>query len=77
MLDEKAWLTVSILRTLHRPVKFFHTKLTHPCLNGPCFVHSHVRTGRGHSQTVSIKLGECNCPKSLGMLKHSEFLSLE
>ncbi|KAK3536251.1 hypothetical protein QTP86_000154 [Hemibagrus guttatus] len=52
MLDKKAWLTVSALipklpkvfyrvevRTLCRPVKFLHTKLTHPCLYGPCFVH--------------------------------------
>jgi len=45
MLDEKAWLAVSAL--IHpksvllgcRPVKFFHTKLTHSCLYGPCFVH--------------------------------------
>ena len=40
-------------------------------------VRSHVGTGRGHPQTVSTKLGAWNCPKSLGMLKHSEFLSLE
>ncbi|KAK3573046.1 hypothetical protein QTP86_012220 [Hemibagrus guttatus] len=26
-------------RTLCRTVKFLHTKLTHPCLYGPCFVH--------------------------------------
>ena len=40
-------------------------------------VHSHVGTGRGHPQTVPTKLGAWNCPTSLGMLKHSEFLSLE
>ena len=28
-------------------------------------------------QTVPTKLGAWTCPKSLGMLKHSEFLSLE
>ncbi|KAK3513131.1 hypothetical protein QTP70_003769 [Hemibagrus guttatus] len=27
------------VRTLCRTVKFLHTKLTHPCLYGPCFVH--------------------------------------
>ncbi|KAF3706979.1 hypothetical protein EXN66_Car000151 [Channa argus] len=27
------------VRTLCRPVKFFHTKPTHPSLYGPCFVH--------------------------------------
>ncbi|KAK3533131.1 hypothetical protein QTP70_008806 [Hemibagrus guttatus] len=27
------------VRTLCRPVKFLHTKLNHPCLYGPCFVH--------------------------------------
>ncbi|KAK3575358.1 hypothetical protein QTP86_025513 [Hemibagrus guttatus] len=27
------------VRTLCRPVKFLHTKLAHPCLYGPCFVH--------------------------------------
>ena len=40
-------------------------------------VRSHVGTGRGRPQTVSTKLGAWNGPKSLGMLKHSEFLSLE
>ena len=53
MLDEKAWLAVSTLihsiipkviyrvevRTLCRPVKFLHPKITHSCLYGPCFVH--------------------------------------
>ena len=38
-------------------------------------VHSHVRTGRGHPQTVPTELGAWNCPTSLGMLMHSEFLS--
>ena len=37
----------------------------------------HVGTGRGHPQTVSTKLGAWHCSKSFGMLKHSEFLSLE
>ena len=27
------------VRTLCRPVKFIHTKLSHPCLYAPCFVH--------------------------------------
>uniref|UniRef100_A0A667XDP1 Niban apoptosis regulator 2b n=1 Tax=Myripristis murdjan TaxID=586833 RepID=A0A667XDP1_9TELE len=27
------------VRTLCRPVKFIHTRLCHPCLYGPCFVH--------------------------------------
>ena len=40
-------------------------------------LHSHVGTGRGHPQNVPTKLGAWNCPISLGMLKHSEFLSLE
>ena len=40
-------------------------------------VHSHVGTGRGHPQTVPTKLGAWNCPTSLGVLKHSKFLSLE
>ncbi|MEQ2172038.1 hypothetical protein GOODEAATRI_016858 [Goodea atripinnis] len=40
-------------------------------------VHSQVRRGRGHLQTGTTKLEEWNCPKSFGMLKHSEFLSLE
>ena len=40
-------------------------------------VRSHVGTGRDHHQTVSTKLGTSNGPKSLGMLKHSEFISLE
>ena len=40
-------------------------------------VRSHVGTGRVHPQTVSTKLGAWNCPKSLGMLKHSEFLAPE
>jgi len=38
--------------------------------------HSHVGIERGHPQTVSTKMGAWNCPKSLGMLKHLEFLSL-
>ncbi|MEQ2235147.1 hypothetical protein ILYODFUR_038660 [Ilyodon furcidens] len=38
-------------------------------------VHSHV--GRGHLQTVLTKLGAWSCPKALGILNHSEFLSLE
>ena len=38
-------------------------------------VHSHVRTGRGHPQTVPTELGAWNCLTSLGMLMHSEFLS--
>ncbi len=40
-------------------------------------VRSHVGTGRGHPQTVPTKLGAWNSPKYLGMLKHSDFLSLE
>ena len=40
-------------------------------------VHSYVGTGRGHPQTVPTKLEAWNCPTSLGMLKHTEFLSLE
>ena len=39
-------------------------------------VHSHVGTGRGHPQTVPTKLGTWNCTTSLGIMKHSEFLSL-
>ncbi len=54
--------SIGLRSGLCRPVKFFH---------------SHVGTGRGHPQTVPTKLGAWNCPKSLGMLKHSEFLSLE
>lgn len=35
-------------RTLCRPVKFFYTKLPHPCLHGTCFFCSlaHVGTGK-------------------------------
>ena len=40
-------------------------------------VHSYVGTGTGHPQTVPTMLWARNCPTSLGMLKHSEFLSLE
>ncbi|CAB1414892.1 unnamed protein product [Pleuronectes platessa] len=32
-------LDVVEVRALCGPVKFFHTKLTQPCLYGPCFVH--------------------------------------
>ena len=39
-------------------------------------VHSHVGIGRGHPQTVPKKVEAWNCPTSLSMLKHSEFLSL-
>ena len=39
-------------------------------------LHSHAGTGRSHPQTVP-KLGAWNFPTYLGMLKHSEFLSLE
>ena len=37
-------------------------------------MHSYVGTGRGHPQTFPSKLGAWNCPTSLGMLKHSDFL---
>ena len=57
------WVEV---RTLCRPVKFIHTKLSHHVfMDLLCaLVHSHVGTGRGHPQTVPTKLGVWNCPTS-------------
>ncbi|MEQ2265972.1 hypothetical protein XENORESO_015479 [Xenotaenia resolanae] len=40
-------------------------------------VHNHDGRGRDHLQTVPTKLEAWSFPKSLGMLKHSEFLLLE
>lgn len=75
MLDEKAQLTVFTLfyrvevRTLCRPVNFFHIRLANlslwPLLCA--LVWSHVGTGKGHPQTVPTKLGVQNCPKCFGM----------
>ncbi|MED6256439.1 hypothetical protein ATANTOWER_026177 [Ataeniobius toweri] len=75
MLDKKTWLSVSTLiqsslSTLNYLILSLWTLLCP-------LVQSHVGRGRGHLQTVPAKLGAWNCPKSLGMPKHSEFLSLE
>ena len=76
MLDWKAWLSISALvhqvevRTLCRPVEFIHT---HPCRYGPCFVHW-CTVMLEQEVAIPKKLGACNCPISLAMLKHSEFL---
>ena len=44
---------------LCRPVKFILTKLPHPCLYGPCFVHwcSVMLEQEGASQSCSHKVG--------------------
>ena len=91
MLDGKAWLSVSALihpkgvllgwgqdsvqaSQVHPHQTLSSTSLwTLLC----ALVHSHAGTGRGHPQTVPTKLGACNCPTSLGILKHSDFLSLD
>ena len=85
MLDEKAWLTVSTLihpkgvlsgwgqdsvqasQVLQQQTRSSMSLWTLLCV----LLCSRVGTGRGHPQTVSTLLGTWNCPKSLGMLKHS------
>ena len=67
------------VRILCRLVKFIHTRRSHLRLYGPCSVHwcTVMLEQEGSSQNCSHKVRSMYCPTSLGMLKHSEFLSLE
>ena len=91
MLDGKTWLSVSALIHLKGVLSGWgqdsvQSSQVHPhqALSSMSLwtlfcelVHSHVGTGRGHPQTVPAKLGAWNCPTSLGMLRHSEFILLD
>ena len=91
MFGGKAWLTVSALlqpkvvlsgwgqdSVQASQVHPHHTLSSMSSWTLLCaLVHSHVGTRRGHPKTVPTKLAAWNCPASLGMPKHSEFLSLK
>lgn len=67
MSDEEVWLAVDIpvhpgrvtVMPLCRPLEFFCTNLTKPCIYGPRFVHQgrrHAGTGMGFPQTAVTTL---------------------
>ena len=68
-----------VVRTLCRPVKFFHTDLDKPFLYGPRFVHGAYScwTGNGLPQTFATKLEGQNCLECHCMLYHYDSPLLE
>ena len=87
MLDGKAWLSFSTLihpkgdwvevRTQAGQSSSSTPNSLIQCLYGPYFVHWCTVMLEQEGGIPKLLHGAWNCPTSLGMLRHSEFLSLE
>ena len=84
--DEKAWLAVSALIHPKGILLGWHQDSVQASQVPPHQIRSSImdlalctsaQSFWDRKETASTKLGACNCRKSLGIPKHSDFLSLE